>query len=117
MMVPVSVAGLGTREAALLLLMAPYAISQEQALGFSLTVFGLMVVFALAGGLLEGWDLLHRTQRSRPGPRRLAEGNASETSGSSEDGGLLGPAAEAGASAGSPESKGGVGSRRDDAKQ
>jgi uncharacterized membrane protein YbhN (UPF0104 family) len=57
-MVPVSVAGLGTREAALVILMSHYGIAQEQAVSFSFALFGLTVLFAVVGGLLEGWDLL-----------------------------------------------------------
>jgi uncharacterized membrane protein YbhN (UPF0104 family) len=57
-MVPVSVAGLGTREATLVVLMGHCGISQEQAVSFSLALFGLTVVFAVVGGLLEAWDLL-----------------------------------------------------------
>jgi uncharacterized protein (TIRG00374 family) len=74
-MVPVSVAGLGTREAALVVLMGRCGISQEQAVSFSFAVFGLTVVFAVVGGLLEGWDLL-RGGRKKAGRASKPEGGA-----------------------------------------
>jgi uncharacterized protein (TIRG00374 family) len=64
-LIPFSVAGLGVREASLVLLLREYGISEPQALTFSLAIFGVMVVGGLAGGILEMWDVLfskHRTE-------------------------------------------------------
>lgn len=56
---PVSVAGLGVREGALVLLLAPLGIEPAQALVFSLLVFAVtMLLFGLAGGLVEARRLL-----------------------------------------------------------
>jgi uncharacterized membrane protein YbhN (UPF0104 family) len=73
-MVPVSVAGLGTREATLVVLMGHCGISQEQAVSFSFGLFGLTVLFAVVGGLLEGWDLLRGGSTLRDHLSRREEG-------------------------------------------
>lgn len=57
-MVPITIAGLGVREASLVLLLGKYGISEAQSLTFSLAIFCLLVFGSMLGGLLEGWDLI-----------------------------------------------------------
>lgn len=58
-LLPVSVAGLGLREGALVLLLAPYGVSPAHALAYSLLVFiATNLSMVLVGGLLEGRRLL-----------------------------------------------------------
>jgi len=59
-MIPVSIAGLGVREAGLVLILQGYGIPAPQALSLSLTMFGVMVIIGLVGGLLELWDVVGR---------------------------------------------------------
>ena len=69
-LIPVSIAGLGTREGSLVLILGSYDIAPAQALGFSLAIFGVAVLFGIAGGLCEGWDLLNGSRhRPRYAPR------------------------------------------------
>jgi glycosyltransferase 2 family protein len=73
-MIPVSVAGLGVREASLVLLLGRYGVPEVQALGFSLAIFASMVLVAMVGGLLEGIDVIRGRQH---GPTEAdAETNA-----------------------------------------
>ena len=52
-MLPISIAGLGVREAASLVLLAPYDVSGEQAVAFSLLVFSITGLFpGLLGGVV-----------------------------------------------------------------
>ncbi len=57
-LVPISVSGLGVREASLVMLLPGYGVPMEQALSFSLVIFGMLVFSGLIGGLCEAWDLL-----------------------------------------------------------
>jgi uncharacterized protein (TIRG00374 family) len=57
-LLPLSVAGLGVREASLVLLLRQYGVSESLALTFSLAIFGLMVLGGLIGGALEIGDIL-----------------------------------------------------------
>lgn len=58
-MIPVSVSGLGLREGAAVLLLAPYGVSEESALAFSLLVFFVTaVLIGVAGGLVEAVRLI-----------------------------------------------------------
>ncbi len=57
-LIPFSVAGLGVREASVVLLLGEYGISESQALTYSLAIFSLMVVGGLVGGALEIGDIL-----------------------------------------------------------
>ncbi len=57
-LVPVTVAGLGVREASLLVLLGQYGVPQAQALAFSLLVLSTMIIEATAGGVLESHELL-----------------------------------------------------------
>jgi glycosyltransferase 2 family protein len=55
-LLPVTVAGLGLREGASILLLGLYGVSEERALAFGLLVFAITSLgLGLAGGLLEGW--------------------------------------------------------------
>jgi hypothetical protein len=54
-MIPVSVSGLGMREAVSLFLLKPYGISGEDVLGFSFLAFAAtLLLIGAVGGLLEG---------------------------------------------------------------
>lgn len=62
-MIPLSVSGLGLREGAAVLLLAPYGVGQEVALAFSvLILFFTTVMIGLAGGLAEASRLLVRSR-------------------------------------------------------
>jgi len=50
-LIPISISGIGTRDAALILLFAPFAILKEQAIVFS-TLILLMFLFAAVIGLI-----------------------------------------------------------------
>lgn len=64
-LLPISVSGLGVREAAIVLLLAPYGVSTVDALAFALLVFGsTTVALGLLGGLLEAWRALLHLRRS-----------------------------------------------------
>jgi uncharacterized membrane protein YbhN (UPF0104 family) len=56
---PVSLAGLGLREGAFVLLLAPYGIAAADALSYSLLAFAATVLaFGLIGGVIEAFRLL-----------------------------------------------------------
>lgn len=57
-MLPLSIAGIGVREAGLVMALAPYGVASEQALAFSLLLLGRMVVMGLVGGGVEAWRTL-----------------------------------------------------------
>lgn len=58
-MIPMSIAGLGVREASLILLLRPFGIVDDEALAFSLLVFAVnFVLVGLLGGLIEVGRLL-----------------------------------------------------------
>ena len=63
-LIPLSVAGLGMREASVVLLLRQYGIPESQALTFSLAIFSLMVISGLIGGILEAWDILFGKSRT-----------------------------------------------------
>lgn len=53
-MIPVSVSGIGIREVALITLLSLYGVSDFQAVGYSLLVFGVTILFVgLVGGLID----------------------------------------------------------------
>jgi uncharacterized membrane protein YbhN (UPF0104 family) len=56
-MIPVSISGLGIREASLLILLEPYQIPGAQAISFSLVIYAATVIVGLLGGLMELMDL------------------------------------------------------------
>lgn len=62
-MIPISIAGLGVREISYAVLLSDYGISIEQAISFSLTIFGAFVITALLGGLFELSDIFRKWQR------------------------------------------------------
>ena len=57
-MLPLTLAGLGVREGAMISLLAPYGVTPVVAVTFSLLLFLTGVVVALAGGALVAYDLL-----------------------------------------------------------
>ncbi len=58
-MIPISVAGLGLREGAAVLLLTGYGASQPSALAFSvLVLFVTVLLVGAAGGLIEAWRLV-----------------------------------------------------------
>lgn len=62
-LLPVSVAGLGVREASVVLILPKYGVPAEQALSFSLVIFAMFVFTGLVGGVFELWDLLKGKKR------------------------------------------------------
>ncbi|MFC2036605.1 lysylphosphatidylglycerol synthase transmembrane domain-containing protein [Chloroflexota bacterium] len=76
-LLPVSVAGLGVREATLVLLLEDYGVPGAQALSLSLLLFAVSVTAGLLGGILETWDLVAR----RSGRPHSTQSAGSELSG------------------------------------
>jgi hypothetical protein len=71
-----AVAGLGLREASVVLILREYGVVEAQALTFSLAIFGLLVIAGLTGGALEAWDLLFgRFRRKRDVAGKKADGD------------------------------------------
>lgn len=57
-LLPISLAGLGLREDAFVLLLAPYAVAPADALTYSLLAFGTTVLaIGLIGGVIEAFRL------------------------------------------------------------
>ena len=59
-MIPISIAGLGVREISYAVLLSDYGISIEQAVSYSITIFGAFVILALLGGLFELSDIYRK---------------------------------------------------------
>ena len=72
-LIPVSIAGLGIREGALVFILPIYGISPPDAMAFSLLFFGLIIVIGLVGGILEANEVLIEPLR-----RPLAEDGPEE---------------------------------------
>ncbi len=66
-LIPISFSGLGVREGALLLMLAPYGIVPESAVAFSMLSFIAILIMGAWGGAYELFDLL------TPGRRRMRE--------------------------------------------
>jgi hypothetical protein len=64
-MIPISIAGLGIREASYAVLLNDYGISPEQAISFSITIFAVFVIVGLVGGLFELSDIYRNWQRRK----------------------------------------------------
>lgn len=64
-MIPISIAGLGIREASYAVLLRDYGISPEQAISFSITIFVVFVIVGLIGGLFELSDIYRNWQRRK----------------------------------------------------
>ena len=62
--------GLGVREVTLVALLSLFDVSAEQALAFSLLIFGRGLVTALLGGLIEAFDALRKDRG--PAPDRIS---------------------------------------------
>ena len=68
-MLPISLAGLGVREASSVWVLGKYGVPEAQALGLGLTQFALLVCICMLGGLFELWDLVEaRRERSEQPP-------------------------------------------------
>ena len=63
---PISIAGIGVREGAYLYLLQLQGVPGASALALSLTVFGIHMLIALAGGLLQLYSLLSRRRYENP---------------------------------------------------
>lgn len=68
LMIPVSFAGLGVREASFVYLLAPLGVASPQALALSLLVFARALLFALVGALLEFKRVFLTPQRKEGKP-------------------------------------------------
>jgi hypothetical protein len=64
-MIPISIAGLGIREASYAVLLNEYGISPEQAISFSITIFAVFIVAGLVGGVFELSDIYRNWQRRK----------------------------------------------------
>jgi hypothetical protein len=59
-LLPVTIAGLGIREVAALVLLQHYGVGSDVAVAFSMLVFGATVVgIAILGGLIEAWHFVY----------------------------------------------------------
>lgn len=59
-MIPISIAGLGVREASMVAILVGYGISESEAISFSLLIFIVVILGkGIVGGVLEGWEQLH----------------------------------------------------------
>jgi glycosyltransferase 2 family protein len=68
-MLPVSFAGLGVREASLIVLLAPFGVAETSAVGLSLLWLSSLLIAAVLGGALEGRGLLLMLRRGPHMPR------------------------------------------------
>lgn len=59
-LLPLSVSGLGLREASFVAVLRNYGINESLTMSFSLTYFSVMVIQGLAGGVVEWWDVFGR---------------------------------------------------------
>jgi uncharacterized protein (TIRG00374 family) len=62
-MLPISISGFGVREGTLIALLAPYGVSGNVAVAFSLLLFARSLLSAAIGGVLETASLLFPTRR------------------------------------------------------
>jgi len=84
---PLSILGLGVREASLLVLLEPYGIAGERALALAFLLLGRTLFLGLVGGLLEGIRVLAPGSAGRP---EAAEDQASTGSALPSPSGRLG---------------------------
>ena len=56
-LLPISIAGLGVREGALAVMLAPYGIALGEAMALALFMFMMKFIWGVLGGLIEGWNL------------------------------------------------------------
>ncbi len=61
---PITIAGIGVREATFVVLLQQYGVPEENALGLSLAVFGVMLLGAIVGWLLEKHTMLKASVQS-----------------------------------------------------
>jgi glycosyltransferase 2 family protein len=62
---PISVAGIGVREVSYVFLLEPFGVPSESSLALSAMMFAVFVVTAICGGILELYDSIQRTFKSR----------------------------------------------------
>lgn len=67
-MLPVTISGIGLREGAWALLLAPHGIAQADAVGFSLLYFGAFLVVGAVGGALFAWKGIGRAPAEAEAP-------------------------------------------------
>jgi uncharacterized membrane protein YbhN (UPF0104 family) len=84
---PLSIAGLGVREASLLVLLEPYGVAGERALALAFLLLGRSLLLGLVGGVLEGVRVLLSGSAGR---LKAAEDQASAGSGLPSHPGRLG---------------------------
>ncbi len=72
-LLPITIAGLGLREAALIILLGYYGISQDIAMAYSILIFSVLIVFGLLGGALELLSFNNATIRRFLGVERRAD--------------------------------------------
>ncbi|MCX6020694.1 MAG: hypothetical protein NTZ05_02990, partial [Chloroflexi bacterium] len=70
--VPVSVAGLGLREGAYVVLLGRYGVPDEQGLALALAVFGMILAQGLAGGVVDLMSGLGRIDDGAAAPAPAA---------------------------------------------
>jgi len=70
-MIPVTIAGIGVREASFIALLGGYGIAREEALTFSLALFFLQILIAVMGAVFELYDIATRKFQARTAQREI----------------------------------------------
>jgi uncharacterized membrane protein YbhN (UPF0104 family) len=65
-MIPVSISGIGLREAAFAVMLAQFGVETSLGLSFGIVVYAVFFVFAILGGTLYGIGSLGRARRGSP---------------------------------------------------
>ena len=65
-MIPVSISGIGLREAAFAVMLAQFGVETSLGLSFGIVVYAVFFVFAILGGILYGLGSLRRARRAVP---------------------------------------------------
>lgn len=66
-MIPVSISGIGLREAAFAVMLAQFNVEYSLGLSFGIIVYAVFFVFAILGGTLYGLGSLRRSRKAVPG--------------------------------------------------
>jgi hypothetical protein len=66
-MIPVSISGVGLREAAFAVMLAQFGVATSLGLSFGIVVYAVFFVFAILGGTLYGLGSLRRVRQAAPG--------------------------------------------------
>ena len=64
-MIPVTVAGVGVREASFIALLGGYGIARAEALTYSLTLFFIQILIAVVGAVFELYDIVAERSQGR----------------------------------------------------